>query len=94
VPEGDIGELVFRALRLLSVIGTTRKPQLSVFRDGWFFSGDLVRKDKYDFYSFVGLKKQLIVYRGLKISPLEIEQALETHPTLIEAGVLGISDRG
>ncbi len=60
--------------------------------DGWLDSGDLARADADGYLWFFGRKKQVIVHDGSNISPLEVESALDEHPAVAEAGVVGIHD--
>ncbi len=63
-----------------------------VVRDEWLDSGDLARADADGYLWFFGRKKQVIVHDGSNISPLEVESALDEHPAVAEAGVVGIHD--
>jgi long-chain acyl-CoA synthetase len=60
--------------------------------DGWLDSGDLARADADGYLWFFGRKKQVIVHDGSNISPLEVEGALDEHPGVELAGVVGIHD--
>ena len=61
-----------------------------VFRDGRFFTGDLGRKDKDGLLYLVGRKKFFINKGGYKIDPREIEELLESHPSVEEAVAIGV----
>jgi long-chain acyl-CoA synthetase len=63
-----------------------------VVLDGWLDSGDLARADEGGYLWFFGRKKQVIVHDGSNISPLEVESALDEHPAVDLAGVVGIHD--
>ncbi len=63
-----------------------------IVRDGWLDSGDLARADEDGYLWFFGRKKQIIVHDGSNISPLEVEGALDEHPSVAVAGVVGIHD--
>ena len=63
-----------------------------VVRGGWIDSGDLARTDEDGYLWFFGRKKQVIVHDGSNISPLEVESALDEHPAVDLAGVVGIHD--
>jgi acyl-CoA synthetase (AMP-forming)/AMP-acid ligase II len=60
--------------------------------DGWLDSGDLARADEDGYLWFFGRKKQVIVHDGSNVSPLEVESALDEHPAVDLAGVVGIHD--
>ncbi|MCM2270593.1 MAG: AMP-binding protein, partial [Thermoanaerobaculia bacterium] len=58
--------------------------------DGWLRTGDLAVRDADGFLTFAGRRKEMIRRRGENLSPLEIEQALEAHPLVREAAVIGV----
>jgi acyl-CoA synthetase (AMP-forming)/AMP-acid ligase II len=60
--------------------------------DGWFRTGDLGRID-HDTRELVidGRLKDVIITGGLKVSPREVELALEQHPAVVEAAVAGVA---
>lgn len=64
----------------------------SCFHDGWYLSGDLAMKDEDGYFWFVGRKDDLIKSSGHLIGPFEVESVLMEHPTVAEAGVIGVPD--
>ena len=62
------------------------------FRDGWYLTGDLARRDADGYYWFVGRADDVIKSAGHLIGPFEVESALMEHPAVAEAGVIGIPD--
>lgn len=62
------------------------------FVDGWYLTGDLVRRDAEGYYWFVGRADDVIKSSGHLIGPFEVESALMEHPAVAEAGVIGIPD--
>jgi acetyl-CoA synthetase len=62
------------------------------FRDGWYFTGDLARRDEDGYYWFVGRADDVIKSAGHLIGPFEVESALMEHPAVAEAGVIGKPD--
>ena len=62
------------------------------FADGWYLSGDLVRRDDDGYYWFVGRADDMIKSAGHFIGPFEVESALMAHPAVAEAGVIGKPD--
>ena len=53
-------------------------------------TGDLVRRNDDETYTFLGRKKEVIRRRGENLSPAEVEAALELHPTVAEVAVIGV----
>lgn len=64
----------------------------AVLRDGWLYTGDLVRRDDRGYFYFVDRKKDIIKSRGETVFPREVEEALRQHPAVSEAAVVGIAD--
>ena len=62
------------------------------FRDGWYLSGDLARRDADGYFWFVGRSDDVIKAAGHLISPFEVESVLMTHPAVSQAGVIGVPD--
>jgi crotonobetaine/carnitine-CoA ligase len=58
--------------------------------DGWLRTGDLVTANDDGTYTFVGRKKEVIRRRGENLSPTEVQDALERHPSVAEAAVIGV----
>ncbi|MCI0665055.1 MAG: benzoate-CoA ligase family protein [Acidobacteria bacterium] len=56
--------------------------------DGWVKTGDVYRRDEEGFYWFEGRSDDLFKSSGMWVSPGEVEEALCTHPAIIEAGVV------
>jgi carnitine-CoA ligase len=58
--------------------------------DGWLRTGDLVTENPDGTYTLVGRKKEIIRRRGENVAPAEIEEALVSHPDVVEAAVVGV----
>ena len=61
-------------------------------RDGWYYSGDLFRRDADGFYYFVGRADDMFVCSGENIYPGEVEKLLERHPDIHQAAVVPMPD--
>jgi acyl-CoA synthetase (AMP-forming)/AMP-acid ligase II len=72
--------------------GYHREPDAASFRDGWFRSGDLARRDAQGRYEVVGRLKDMIISGGENIYSVEVERALTDHPAVMDAAVFGIPD--
>ena len=61
--------------------------------DGWLHTGDVGYYDDNDgLFFIVDRIKELIKYKGLQVSPTELENLLLTHPDVSEAAVIGVPD--
>ncbi len=91
-PCGQPGELVMRGPQFM--LGYWKEPQATaaVLRDGWFWSGDIVTRDREGFYRVVDRRKEMIKYKGFAVAPAEVEAVLLEHPAVKECGVVGRRD--
>jgi long-chain acyl-CoA synthetase len=89
VPENETGEMAVRSAR--NFVGYWENPEATAetLRDGWLYTGDLVRCDSDGYFWFMGRKKEIIIRCGSNISPQEVEDALYQHPAVIQTGVIG-----
>ena len=60
--------------------------------DGWLRTGDLARKGPLGLVFFAGRQKDVILHGGFTVYATEVERALEQHPDVLEAAVLGLPD--
>lgn len=94
VAPGEVGELLFRRDNVIP--GYWRQPGRleESLRDGWFHTGDLVRRDEQGYFYVQGRKKEMIIVAGQNVYALEVEAVLLRHPGVREAAVLGIPATG
>jgi acetyl-CoA synthetase len=62
------------------------------FRDGWYLTGDLARRDADGYLWFLGRADDVIKTAGHLIGPFEVEATLTAHEAVVEAGVIGVPD--
>ncbi len=89
---GDTGELLVRGPQVMK--GYWNKPEetADVLRGGWFYTGDIARKDAEGFYYIVDRKKDMIIAGGYNIYPREVEEVLWEYEKIQEAAVIGVPD--
>jgi crotonobetaine/carnitine-CoA ligase len=87
---GEVGELELRNPAIMRGYYEMPDQTAAVLADGWLRTGDLVRDNGDDTYTFVGRQKEVIRRRGENLSPTEVEAALERHPAVAEAAVVGV----
>jgi acyl-coenzyme A synthetase/AMP-(fatty) acid ligase len=92
VPSGEPGELVMRGPQFM--VGYWKDPQATaaVIRDGWYYSGDIVRTDADGFYYVLDRLKEMIKYKGFPVAPAEVESVLLEHPAVRDCGVVAKPD--
>ena len=85
MPAGEIGEIVARGPTIMAGYERNDDANASAFRDGWFRTGDLGRFDAEGYLTVAGRVKEQINRGGEKIAPLEVDNALMSHPAVQEA---------
>ena len=88
-----IGELQVRGYHVMA--GYHDDPEATartIDADGWLHTGDLVTLDADGFLRIVGRLKDMIVTGGVNVYAAEVETALESHPAVGQAAVLGLPD--
>ena len=90
LPSGERGEILVRSPSVMS--GYLNAPELNrtAFVDGWFRTGDIGSLDRDGFLSLHGRQKELINRGGEKIAPIEIDQALMSHPDVAQAAAYAV----
>jgi long-chain acyl-CoA synthetase len=90
--SADSGVLALRTPALMR--GYLNQPEASAsrIRDGWYVTGDVMRKDEDGFYFFVGRADDMFVCGGENIYPGEIEKLLERHAAVAQAIVVPAAD--
>ena len=60
--------------------------------DGYYRTGDIMRRDRNGFHYFVGRVDDMFVCNGENVYPLEVERLLETHSDIEQACVVPVAD--
>jgi acyl-CoA synthetase (AMP-forming)/AMP-acid ligase II len=94
VKSGELGEIVVRGNGMMTGYWGRPEETAASFRDGWFLTGDVARRDRDGYFTIVGRKSvDIIKSGGYKISAREIEDVLRRHPRVREVAVVGAEDR-
>jgi long-chain acyl-CoA synthetase len=94
VPVSEVGELIVKGPMVMKEYHNNPEATRERIKDGWFYTGDLCRKDEDGFYYHMGRKDDMIIVGGLNVYPTEVEQVLREHPLIKEVGVVGVPDKG
>ena len=92
VPTGEAGEIVVRGPNVM--LGYWNRPEATAnaIRNGWFHTGDIGRVDDSGYFYIVDRLKDMVNVGGLKVYPVEVENAIYQHPAVEEAAVYGVPD--
>jgi fatty-acyl-CoA synthase len=92
VKQGEVGEFILKGPSVTP--GYWRNPTATSesLKNGWFYTGDLVREDEDGFLYVVDRKKNMFISGGENVYPAEIEKFLYTHPLIQEVAVIGVPD--
>lgn len=92
VPDGTPGELIFKAGDSKSRVEYYKNEEASneKVRDGWLYTGDLVRRDKRGYLYFVGRNKESMRIGGENVSAYEVEHVILQHPSVEDAAVYAV----
>jgi long-chain acyl-CoA synthetase len=86
---GEPGELVLRGPQLMDGYYNRPDETAKTLRDGWLFTGDIATVDADGYYSIVDRKKEMIIVSGFNVYPREVEEALATHPAVMDSAAIG-----
>jgi acyl-CoA synthetase (AMP-forming)/AMP-acid ligase II len=89
----EVGEILARGPRIMT--GYWRDEQKTsqvITRDGWLRTGDMGWMDEEGYIYLAGRGDDMIIRGGENISPEEVENAVQSHPKVEEASVIGVPD--
>jgi acyl-coenzyme A synthetase/AMP-(fatty) acid ligase len=93
LPPGVVGELHMRGPGVLDGYhGDAQATASALTEDGWLRTGDLARRGPLGGIFFAGRKKDVLMVGGYSVGAGEVESALEAHPDVLEAAVVGVPD--
>ena len=90
VPVGKIGEICIRSPGLMQGYYRNSEATAAALVEGWVRTGDIGRKDADGFLYYLDRLKDVINRGGLKISSMEVEDALFRHAAVLEAAVVAM----
>lgn len=93
VPADVPGEILIRGDNVLTEYWGNQAATADALRDGWYWTGDIARRDADGFVSVLERKRNLIISGGENVYPAEIERVLQQHPAVSEAAAIGVPDR-
>jgi long-chain acyl-CoA synthetase len=92
VEDGDPGEVYLRGPNVFSGYWGRPEANEEILEGDWLKTGDVAYQDEDGYLFLVDRKKDLIIVSGFNVFPKEVEDAIERHPAVAEAAVVGIAD--
>jgi long-chain acyl-CoA synthetase len=92
VPHGQVGEIQVRGPMVMQ--GYWKQPELTAktLRGGWMHTGDAAWMDDEGFLYLVDRLKDMIISGGENVYSTEVENAICSHPDVLQCAVIGIPD--
>jgi crotonobetaine/carnitine-CoA ligase len=88
---GQTGELLLRNPTVTPGYWGMPAETAAAIVDGWMHTGDLVTVNDDETYTFVARRKEVLRRRGLNLSPAEVEDAIASHPDVLEVAVVAVA---
>lgn len=89
VPPGQIGEIIVKGPNVFLGYWDMDEANKDAFRNGWFHTADLGRRDEEGFLYIIGRKQEMLIFSGENIYPAEIEKVIQSLPGVKEVAVIG-----
>ncbi|MEV5848461.1 4-coumarate--CoA ligase family protein [Streptomyces sp. NPDC051985] len=87
------GELWVKGPNVMAgYLGNEEATKATIDSDGFLHTGDLAQVDHTGRVFIVDRLKELIKYKGYQVPPAELEALLLTHPAIVDAAVIGVTD--
>ena len=90
--RGEMGELQVRGPTSAMMYWNNREQSRATFLGEWTRSGDKYLEDDEGYYVYCGRRDDMLKVGGIYVSPFEVEAALQSHPEVLEAAVVGWPD--
>jgi benzoate-CoA ligase family protein len=90
--RGEMGELQVRGPTSALMYWNNREQSRATFLGEWTRSGDKYVEDEDGYFVYCGRRDDMLKVSGMYVSPFEVEGALQSHPEVLEAAVVGWPD--
>ncbi|WP_298839897.1 benzoate-CoA ligase family protein [uncultured Roseobacter sp.] len=92
VPHGEVGELLVRGASAAAGYWNQRSKSRDTFLGEWTRTGDKYIQRTDGRHVYCGRTDDMFKVSGIWVSPFEVEQALASHPSVLEAAVVPMRD--
>jgi fatty-acyl-CoA synthase len=93
VADGETGELIFRGKQVCAGYLNNPDATTQTIRNGWFYTGDMARRDAEGYFAIIGRFKDMIISGGENVYAAEVEAVFMEHPAVQECALVGKADQ-
>jgi long-chain acyl-CoA synthetase len=90
LPTGEVGEVCAKGGNYMTCYWNKQQETDEAFRGGWYHTGDAGYLDQDGYLYLVDRVKDMIVSGGENVYSIEVENAVTTHPGVLQVAVIGI----
>lgn len=88
----EVGEIIVKGDIVTEGYWNRPEETAKTLKDGWLYTGDMAVVDMEGYVNIVDRKKDMIITGGENVYSVEVENVLYSHPSVLEAAVVGIPD--
>lgn len=88
----EVGEVIVRSPKCANAYFDSPDQEKAKFQSGWLHIGDLATWDAEEFVTIVGRKDDMLISGGENVHPVQVEEALNAHPAVVDSLVVGVPD--
>lgn len=92
VAQGQEGELCVKGPQVMQGYYNRPDETAKVMDGDWLKTGDVAVMLENGFFKIVDRKKDMILVSGFNVYPNEVEDAIASHPGVLEVAAIGVSD--
>jgi acyl-coenzyme A synthetase/AMP-(fatty) acid ligase len=90
--DQEVGEVIVRSPKCANAYFDAEEQQRQKFRNGWRHIGDLATWNAQEYVTIVGRKDDMLISGGENVHPVQVEEALNEHPQVLDSLVVGVAD--
>ena len=92
VPTGEVGEILLHCDWIMKSYWQKPDATAETVIDGWYHTGDAACLDEQGYLFIKDRVKDMIITGGENVYPAEVENALHSHPDVLDVAVIGVPD--
>ncbi|MBW2609211.1 MAG: long-chain-fatty-acid--CoA ligase [Deltaproteobacteria bacterium] len=90
--NNEVGEIIVKGDIVTKGYWNQPQETAQTIKEGWLYTGDMAVVDGEGYVNIVDRKKDMIITGGENVYSVEVENVLYSHPSLLEAAVIGVPD--